>query len=67
MTNYGSTHVNFVRNVAHMGFFSSRAREFLNRENSAKAKVHHSGKFVPRENNLLYGIIQTASIVKAIL
>ena len=28
-TNYGFTHINFVRNVAHVRFFHSRAREFL--------------------------------------
>ena len=48
MTNYGITHVSFVRNVARMRFFSSRTCEFLNREISAKAKTHHSGKFEPR-------------------
>ena len=52
-TNHGFTHVSFVRNVAHV---SSRDREFLNRENFAKAKTHHSGKFVPMENNPLHGI-----------
>ena len=44
------THVSFVQNVTHMRFFSSRASEFLNQEN------FHSGKFAPRENNLLYSI-----------
>ena len=29
MTNYGFTHVSFVRNVAYVRFFSSRACEFL--------------------------------------
>ena len=32
-TNYGFTHVSFVQNVAHMRCLSSRACEFLNREN----------------------------------
>ena len=30
MTNYGFAHVNFIRNVAHVRFFSSRTGEFLN-------------------------------------
>ena len=44
-------HVGFVRNVAHVRFFSSRACEFLNQE------THQSGKFTPRENSPLYGIL----------
>ena len=53
--NYGFNHVNSVLNVAHVRFLVySWVREFLNRENSAKAiRVHHSGKFAPRENNPL--------------
>ena len=30
--------------------------EFLTGKFLQKLRVHHSGKFVPRENNLLYGI-----------
>ena len=55
MTNYGFTHVNVVRNVAPVGFFSSRACEFLNGKNFAKAKIPHSGNFALIENNVLYG------------
>ena len=50
MTNYGFTNVSFVRNIACITFFSSRARKFLNW--AAKAKAHHMEKFAP---NLLYG------------
>ena len=40
--NYGFTHVSFVRNVTHVSFpLVARAREFLNREISTKAKTHH--------------------------
>ena len=54
--NLGFTHASFVRNVAHMRFFSSSDHEFLNWENFIKAKTHHLGKFARRENNMLYGI-----------
>ena len=47
--NYNFIHLSFVQNVTHMTFFSNRAHEFLNWENSAKAKTHHSGTFAPRE------------------
>ena len=30
MTNYGFTHVGFVRDVTHVRFFSGKACEFLN-------------------------------------
>ena len=43
-----------------MRFFSSRAHEFPDQKNSAKAKTHHSGKFAPRRNNPLYGILYVA-------
>ena len=37
MTNYSLTNVNFVQNVTHVRFFSSRDHEFLNQKMSAKA------------------------------
>ena len=56
--NYNFIHLSFVQNVTHMTFFSSRAHEFLNWENSAKAKTHHLGRFIPRENNPIYNTAQ---------
>ena len=55
-TDYGFTHVSFIRSVAHMRFFSSRAPEFykLGKFLLKLIRVHHLGKFAPRENNLLY-------------
>ena len=57
MTNYGVIHVNFIQNVSHVRFFSSRVCEFRLGKFLLKLRVHHSGKFIPRENNLLYGIM----------
>ena len=42
--NYGFTHVSFVRNVAHVRFFSSRTREFLNRVKLTIRENLHLGK-----------------------
>ena len=53
MTNYGFTHVSFVRNVARVWSVVGLVN-FLMGKLSAKAKTHHLGKFAHWENNPPY-------------
>ena len=48
-----------MQNITHVRFFSCWDCEFLNQENSAKAKVHLSGKLACGENNPLYSMSES--------